>query len=40
MIHIHNKGIVHRDIKLDNIMITEDPTTKEPIAKIIDFGLS
>ena len=38
--YIHSKGIVHRDIKLDNIMVTIDPLSKEPIPKFIDFGLS
>jgi serine/threonine protein kinase len=33
---MHKKGYVHRDLKLDNILI--DPTTKN--IKIIDFGFS
>ena len=33
--HIHSQGVIHRDIKLENIMIDEDENPK-----IIDFGLS
>merc|ERR1712228_173132 len=35
--YIHSKGIMHRDIKLENIMLVDDETLD---LKIIDFGLS
>jgi serine/threonine protein kinase len=39
MDYIHSIGIVHRDIKLENIMITVD-SNGCPKPKLIDFGLS
>lgn len=33
--HIHNSGLVHRDIKSDNIMISE-----KCMPKFVDFGFA
>ena len=37
--HAFEKGIVHRDIKPDNIMVVQEPR-KGVIAKLVDFGLA
>jgi len=36
--YIHSKGIIHRDLKLDNILNYSNSTTND--LRIIDFGLS
>ena len=33
VVHLHEKDVVHRDLKPDNIMVT-----KEKHLKVIDFG--
>jgi len=36
--YLHSFGIVHRDLKLENVMMTEQKDSAHP--KIVDFGLS
>jgi len=36
--YLHSFGIVHRDIKLENIMMTDN--TEKSVPKLVDFGLA
>jgi serine/threonine protein kinase len=36
--HLHDNKIIHRDLKLENIMMTDKSDKAQP--KIIDFGLA
>ena len=36
--HAHQKGIIHRDLKLSNILVTVNDGVAVP--KIIDFGIA
>ena len=38
LFYLHSYGIVHRDMKLDNIMMTDE--SDESDVKLVDFGLS
>jgi len=38
--YLHEKGIVHGDIKLENMLINRTEGEKIPIVKLCDFGLS
>jgi len=37
---IHNKNILHRDLKLDNLLITKIVDTDQYDVRIADFGLA
>lgn len=36
--YLHSYGIVHRDLKLENVMMTD--TTEKSVPKLVDFGLA
>ena len=36
--YMHQYGIIHRDLKLENIMMTD--SSEKAVPKIVDFGLS
>lgn len=38
--HIHSHGIIHWDIKLDNLLSHKEEDDNYPIIKICDFGLA
>lgn len=38
--HLHKDGMLHLDIKPDNIVLKEDATTGEVIPVLIDFGIA
>jgi len=40
LVYLHGKGIVHGDIKLENLLIHRFQGEKVPIVKLCDFGLS
>lgn len=38
LMYLHNYGIIHRDLKLENVMMSD--TSDRALVKLADFGLS
>lgn len=38
--YIHKEGIVHCDLKLENVLMNKEDDDKIPIVKVCDFGLA
>jgi serine/threonine-protein kinase len=36
----HRQGVVHRDIKPENVFLASQVDVREPVAKVLDFGIS
>jgi eukaryotic-like serine/threonine-protein kinase len=36
----HRRGIVHRDVKLDNLFLCDRTPERDPIIKVLDFGVA
>lgn len=39
-LYVHGRGLVHRDISLENVLLERSPQRDTPVARLIDFGLA